>query len=364
MKKSMLLFPFTKEVISIVRHRDLLKEYKEIYCVCLPADAREDRDISYFDNGIPVNCICMKNFETCIDRADDIYITTDTENDYVKSEYKKLIELCFSKKKNIGFLYRICEKERQRMQNLCRKHNIEMLSFVGDKFSLENKYLEKINVPVIFICGSARDTDKFETQLIVRKGLKKAGYRVSQIGTKYYSELFGFHPIPEYLYGCGMTETEKIICFNNQVKAIEREEKPDVIIIGIPGGMIREFESGLMELTIPAYEISLAVNPDYTIMNLYENECETEYLTDTITALNGRYEFEINQIIVSNVWLDYAKTKETGEKEILRIPYQEVMKGIENNYVDNIPVGSIYEDYDDIVMNIIKNLTGNTEDIN
>lgn len=286
MKKSMLLFPFTKEVISIVRHRELLKDYEMIYCVCLPADEKENGDISYFDNGIPVNCICVKKFLDCIDKVDDIYLTTDTENDYIKSEYKKLIELCCEKRKNIGFLYRICAKERQSMQELCRKHNIDLLQFADIRFQFKNKYLEIINVPVIFICGSAKNTDKFETQLIVRKGLMEAGYKVSQIGTKYYSELFGFYSIPEYLYDCGMTETEKIICFNNQVKGIEREEKPDVIIIGIPGGTIRESEKGLTEFTIPAYEISSAITPDYTIMNIYENECDPEYLAETITSLN------------------------------------------------------------------------------
>lgn len=42
---------------------------------------------------------------------------------------------------------------------------------------------------------------------------------------------------------------------------------------------------------------------------------------------------------------------------MLRIPYKAVKKEVENKHIDNVFLSSIYEDYEDIVTNIIKSLS-------
>lgn len=363
MKKTMMIYPFTREVISIVRYKELLAGYDKVYCVCLPSDMKEG-DASYIDNGKEVNCECVNEFESYMDDVDDVFFAADTVNPYIRKQYARLAGLCSEKKKNIGFLYPICKRDHENIQKFCQNSTIEFIQFKNSESPNNSGFFQQISVPVIFVCGSAKDTDKFETQLIIRQNLMKLGFKVSQFGTKYYSELFGFHSIPSYMFHGNMSEHEKILCFNNQVKELELVENPDVILIGLPGGAVRDTENYTTEFAVTAYEISSAVTPDYTIFNIYENENDLEYMIENIFRLNNRYEFDINQIMVSNTYFDYSKTIENGKKEILKVPYREVKDKIMNRRIGDVSIHSLYEEDDDIVMEIVRSLSANAAEIN
>ena len=88
---------------------------------------------------------------------------------------------------------------------------------------------------MVFVASVIENTNKFDVQLGLRKFLQEEGYKVSQIGTKEYCELFGFHAIPEFMYANQLSEADKIVWFNRICKSIELQEKPDIFIIGVPG---------------------------------------------------------------------------------------------------------------------------------
>ncbi len=111
--------------------------------------------------------------------------------------------------------------------------NYEICSYV-DKLEIQ-----EIKTPVIFVMGVGENAHKFEIQLSVRENLFNMGYKVSQVGSRNYCEMFNFHSFPEFMYSNMYSETEKIKLFNNFIKNIENQENPDVIIIGIPGTIMR-----------------------------------------------------------------------------------------------------------------------------
>jgi peptide maturation system protein (TIGR04066 family) len=141
-----------------------------------------------------------------------------------------------------------------------------------------------IDTPVIFVLGTGERTNKFEIQLALRENMMKMGYKASQVGTREYCELLGFHSFPRFMFGNGISEISKIASFNRFIKSLERDECPDVIIIGVPRG-IMPFNNRLPNgYGILAYEVSQAVTPDSTVYSDTGSNAETG-LIDFIASL-------------------------------------------------------------------------------
>ena len=100
----------------------------------------------------------------------------------------------------------------------------------------EEKLLE-IPVPCVVVLGTGRRTGKFDLQLNLRNVFQQAGYSVTQFGSKEYSSLFGFDPLPQFLFDLG-SQREKILAFNHLVYETVKRDNSDVVLLGVPGGIM------------------------------------------------------------------------------------------------------------------------------
>lgn len=109
------------------------------------------------------------------------------------------------------------------------------------------------------------------------KKFQEQGYKVSQVGTKRYSALFGFHVLPQFPEA---PLWKKILLYNRYFKDIVSREDPDVLIVGVPGGImpIDERHNELFGET--AIAISKSLNPDVTILSLYLVKVDSAFLSD------------------------------------------------------------------------------------
>ena len=137
-----------------------------------------------------------------------------------------------------------------------------------------------------------KETGKLGVQLALREELIEKGYKVSSISSRLDSELYGLHPIPSFMFDRMNSETEKIQKYNHYVKQIELIEHPDIIIIGIPGGILPYDEIDHNEYGILAYEISYAVPCDAAIMCLPYNSDFTGDFSDLGTAVEQIFRFQ------------------------------------------------------------------------
>lgn len=163
----------------------------------------------------------------------------------------------------------------------------------------ENALLYKLDTPVIAVAGVGNNTQKFEIQLYLRNELLKLGYNVSQIGTRPYCELLGFHSFPTWMYDKTYTDYEKVIAFNHYIKAIETDEKPEVIILGIPEGIVPFNEKHSQGFGLKAYEVCRAVHPDHLIMALYEGNYTEAFFEEIKNVSKYSLNTEVNEFFIS-----------------------------------------------------------------
>ncbi|MCS4481257.1 TIGR04066 family peptide maturation system protein [Clostridium botulinum] len=213
--------------------------------------------------------------------------------------------MCESRK--VNFSHCVCEE----------KYNI---------LNMEAVQLEKIQTPIIFVLGTGDRSGKFEIQLCLRENLMQMGYKVSQVGSRNYCELMDFHSFPQFMYSTEITEEEKVIYFNNFIKDIELNDNSDVIIIGIPGGIMPFNDKYTNGFGILAYEISQAVKPDAAVFTTLYEDYNKEYFESIDNTIKYKFGFEIDCYNLSNIQFDWMKFENLNEQFYITLDYNFISK--------------------------------------
>lgn len=274
MKKKAILFPCDQELVSLVDYMDY-----EDYTINGLIVLENSNVYVNGEEGMPVLDVKDVDFDT----FDSIIL--------VNIEYQEHPFLKESIKRGKNIVY--AEKKKE--------NDVSEIESIVDE--------QGITVPVVFVAGTTPYTEKFHVQLNLRRHLIEDGYKISQIGSKSYSSLFGFHSYPTFMSDC-MDNTQKIILFRKYVKYIEILEQPDLIIIGIPGGIMAVNKKHHFDFGMTAYMISQAIEPDYVIMTmLYSKDYTIEQLEEIRQVCRFRLNFEIDSFHLSNALLDPATLK-------------------------------------------------------
>jgi peptide maturation system protein (TIGR04066 family) len=132
--------------------------------------------------------------------------------------------------------------------------------------ALPTDRLKEIPIPVVVVMGNGSDCQKFDIQLGLREAFLKEGYKVTQFGTKSYSKLFGFDPIPDF---SEYPLWKKVYAYNNLFYEQCRQENSDVIIIGAPSGVMPITSYYCQKFGEEALALSFAAKPDIAVLSCY-----------------------------------------------------------------------------------------------
>lgn len=312
MKKNAVIFPCDQELVSLSNYID----YGDYFIKGLIVLEKSN----VFDAG-DINIPIMDMVDVDYDTFDSVIVV---DSDFYEHQF---IESSIRKGKNIIYL----EKEEK------EGFDISQLDSISEE--------QGIAVPIIFVAGTTSYTEKFHVQLVLRKRLSDNGYKVSQIGSKPYSSLFGFHSYPSFMSD-SMNNTKKIISFKKYVKYIELQEQPELIIVGIPGGIMAVNKKHHFDFGMTAYMISQAVDADYVIMNmLYSLKYTEEQLEEIRKVCRYRFNFEIDCFHLSNALLDPATLKDENLK-FIKMGKKEYEKKTDNLYdlMNPADMDKAYED--------------------
>lgn len=160
--------------------------------------------------------------------------------------------------------------------------------------------LYDIYTPIIDIAGIGEKTDKFLLQLAVKDYLERQGYHTILVSSRDNSlYLDNVYSLPVFMNG-GIPPEYKIILYNHFIKKIEEEEKPEVIIIGIPGEIMPISKVQPGHFGIHAFQLLNAVNPDFLIMSLYGNEISGKYVKELKQIMKYKFVANIDCFYLGN----------------------------------------------------------------
>jgi len=261
------------ETVPLVRYQEYLVDYDEVIPVVdTGAGQPKGYDVSHIDGGSAYRVETIPGFGATVGSSNSVLFSINAQN---LENVRKYMSLVKGHAKQVF----ICDETDEQLDcdfDDCYHltFNSESMIDVGSK-----DRLLKIPVPVILVFGHGQQCNKFDIQIGLRKKFQELGYKVSQVGTKKYSPLFGFHALPFYP---NIPLWKKILIYNRYFRGIVKAESPDVLIVGVPGGItaINEWHSEYFGET--AISVSKSLSPDVAIFSLYYGMLHSEYINNVI----------------------------------------------------------------------------------
>lgn len=315
MKNKAVIFPYNSECAAVINNRHMLKKHDIVACLSPCGYGLTGKDAAYAYGGEETGII-VKDERLSETDFDDLLIC-ESKSDF-DTVIMPVIEEAAKLGKNVYFLHEIETKYKEKVEKLFKneKNKCVMISHQDidvSSLALDENEIIPLSVPVIFVAGVIQNTNKFDVQLGLREYLMDNGYKVSQIGSKNYCELFGFHSIPNFFFDNNISEKQKIIWFNRMCKSIELTENPDVFVIGIPGATMVYNELFTNNFGITAFEISNSVRADATIICIPYEKYDSKFLKMVQESSKFKYDMQVDCFNLSNKRFDAARSK--GEKK-------------------------------------------------
>ena len=221
------------------------------------------------------------------------------------------------------------EEEIRRISGIMRERGIPVLRRITDETDrLNYEPLKKelpvdeysgmvdkrypIPVPVVMIVSAGCSCGKFETHLTVSE--------VTDLCSNPLGALFGMYTVPPFLDSGAIGYGEKIRTLNKYVWCVYQKEKPDVIILSVPGGVFFRTDDPKEPYGEYLGIFSQAVEADAVILNIYDDmQIDTqEDMEDLATNLQYRFGFSVYTIMRQRVIA--RRNEETGVYEYYHLP--------------------------------------------
>ncbi len=313
------IYPYDLQFTPLLRHKEMIKDFDIIRVISPFCWGLCGKDAGFADRGPDLGILVESDFDQAISDCDTVvFVESEYPFDYETALLPKIRKAILAGN-DIAMARALKKEQYDELKELCGRagvsftyyHAMEWIKVEFTPRELKYHRIHKNSVPVIFVSGDGERTRKFEVQLSLREKFLQEGYLVSQIGSREYCELLGFHSLPLFLWE-ERSETEKIYLFNQYVKNIEIHEHPDVIIIGIPGGIMAQSDQNSTFFGITAYEISNAVAPDAAVFCTYYAGWKPAYFEKMCEVIKYRLGCVADCFVLSNARIDWNGSADTA----------------------------------------------------
>ncbi len=348
-----IIFPFNKEIHSIIRFKDMLKfDISGIYDYRLTCNigsqiidnkkflVQDLRKINWNDK-----------FDTFILGHTRI-LSNLAKEDFIIYILKKCIEY----KKNL-YAFDSLNKYEDLLKILKSQGNWVYYPYVCEE-NISNKNLNKlheISIPVLGIFGTSSKQGKYTLQLNLRKALLEKGYKIGQLGTEPSALLFGM----DFCYPIGYDSTvnirgkESIIFINEKLSKIDNGEN-DIILVGSQSQTIPYTSGNIGFYPLAQHELLLASNPDAIILCVNVTD-EIEYIERTISYIESLTQGKIIALVLFPL-LKNNKWSITGNNyyKVSNIELKKCKKILNNYFNKNVFILNENEEINLLVESIIE----------
>jgi len=346
------IYPYCDEFKPFLRHMLLLNSSFQLKALIAPAGWGLTGQTIITGTGNK-GWTVISEFESVIHSIDTIFIpefhvAKDVETLIIREiepiipHLKRIICAASLNKQNETILQTIC------MQAGCILDDLNLLRTTAD-YSLvcpseKNPPLKRIDVPVVAVAGLWEEMDKFEVSLVLREIFIENGYRVTQIGSRNCCEIFGFHSFPSFMVDSTVDAADKVFYLNQWICLLKDTERPDVILLTVPGAIQNYNERFTNGFGILPHVVFQAIMADFLIFCTMYDFNSIQFLQEISTMCRYRFGCEIDCYHMSNLYFDINESEEQGKVIVNRINREIVSQTLEENFKDSqIPIINILE---------------------
>lgn len=292
--KKAVLYPYNKEMHSLVRYRDLLAF--EIVGVADPiGKGMVGKDAGKVIGESQVNLRISPNIRRAMADADTLILGYVDQLSRIRKRdlLREYVQLALDAGCHVfsfqaldpnlyGDLYDTADKKGLRL---------DYPHVLGEEIAqaIQNfNALPPVDVPVLSVMGTSSQQGKFTLQLALRRRLIQKGYKVGQIGTEHHSRLFGMDAAfpMGYASPLKLPFQHYIPYLDYKMREICQRTQPDIILTGSQSGTIPYHVQEHSTHCLSSLAFLLGVKPDACILVVNSIDAE-EYIRDTIDGIRA-----------------------------------------------------------------------------
>ena len=289
-----MLYPYNKEMHSLVRYRDLLAF--EIVGIADPiGKGMVGKDAGKVIGEPQVNLRISPNIRRALADADTLILGYVDHLARIRKRdlLREYVQLALDAGCHVfsfqmldpnlyGDLYDIADKKDLRLV-YPHVHREEFAQAIQNFNALP-----PVDVPVLAVMGTSSQQGKFTLQLALRRRLVQKGYIVGQIGTEHHSRLFGMDAAfpMGYASPLKLPFQHYIPYLDYKIREICQRTQPDIILTGSQSGTIPYQVQEHSTHCLSSLAFLLGVKPDACILVVNSIDAE-EYIRDTIDGIRA-----------------------------------------------------------------------------
>lgn len=212
--------------------------------------------------------------------------------------------------------------------------------------------LYRIPTPVLAIFGTSSKQGKFTLQLTLRKKFLDHGFSVGQLGTEPSSLLFGMNDVfPMGYHSTVYIKDWDVIRYVNHMLNQMAREVPDILLVGSQSGTLPYDTGNITQYPILQHLLLLATQPDAVILciNAYD---ELDYIERTVRYIQSTAETTVIGLVIfpmdiNSDWTGvYGARKRltADESSLLKIKLQQTFQITAYNLGVEQDMDSLYSD--------------------
>ena len=146
----------------------------------------------------------------------------------------------------------------------------------------------QVDVPVLAVTGTSSQQGKFTLQLALRRRLLELGYRVGQIGTEHHSALFGMDCAFPMGYAASIEMPLDYYApyLDAKMREINHRKQPDLILVGTQSGTVPYNVEEQQTQTLPTLAFLTGVKPQACLLVVNSVDPD-DYIQDTIDGIRA-----------------------------------------------------------------------------
>jgi len=363
------VYPYSSEFDPLIRHANLLDPSFQIVALIAPTGwGMTGKQIT--NEAQDGKWIVASEFEPFLSNIDTVFIPDFHVDENVETKIIKKLEVVIPNLQRIICAANLAVRNKEHLKALCVQSGC-MFEDLNTQRELEEYGLVKqiaqhpsihpINTPILVISGLWEETDKFELSLALREMFVKDGYNITQIGSRNCCELFGFHSFPDFMFDKHTDATDKIVYFNQWIKRLESIEKPDIIVLAVPGALQNLSEQVTRGFGVLPHIVFQAVVADFFLFCTMYGADSIEPLQELSTMCKHKFGCEIDMFHMANTYFDLIASEMNKQAVLNRVYRETVSQAIEENCKNSpIPIVNALDQpsLDVLYRSIINKLSG------
>ncbi|MDR2572254.1 MAG: TIGR04066 family peptide maturation system protein [Oscillospiraceae bacterium] len=299
-----------------------------------------NKDAGYVDHRGDTGFTVCTDFLTMLQQANSLLIP---EGDYTIKLYDDIMKkaiIAAQMGKHILCAQTLKDNDdEQLLSSICRLHQVDFIYArqkgreSSKRFAIHAKNkisarLYRPEAPIVFVGEIYENTNAKDIVLILVNHFLASGYKVSVVMEPGFSQLIGFHGTDEFLDSEAKNEIDSITTINRYFESLEKLEQPDIILVQVPGGMMKYNDIIHNSYGVFAYMLSQAIAPDCFICCLPFDEYYSNAIKMYSDLLNSRFGYSITCAHISNLFIDASNLTEYFQLDRVFLSQDKI-----NNYI-------------------------------